>query len=366
MKISKVEAIPFRIPLKKATQWARGVQDAAEHILVKIHTDEGILGIAEAPPRPTIYGESIQSIKFAVDQWFGPMIIGLNPFEIEAVWDKFNAIAWNPTAKAAIDMALHDIIGKAVNVPCYKLFGCWTDKIQLSWCVNLNSVREMVDEGKEMIQKYGFRALKLKIGIDPKKDVEMVKTMRKELGDEIFLYADANQGYDPLVAVKAIREMTAYGIALVEEPCPVWDKKGRKMVSEKIDIPIMGDESCFTPIDVMREIELGALRIVLIKTARTGFTLTRKIMHLCEQAGIRNFHGMQGDSSVGTLSSAHFCAGFKNTSSYYPNDLSFFLHLTDDFLAKPIQIKDGYLHLTNDPGLGIVMDEKKFEKFIVR
>lgn len=363
MKISKIEAIPFRIPMKKATKWARGVQDAAEHILVKIFTSEGIIGVSEAPPRPTIYGESLSSIKYAIDNWFGPMIIGMDPFQIEAIWEKIDIISGNPTAKASIDMALHDIIGKALNIPCYKLFGYWTDRIWLSWCVNLNSIKEMVDEGKEMIEKYGFKALKLKVGVDPKKDVEMVKTMRKELGDDIFLYVDANQGYDPFVAVKVIREMINYNISFVEEPCPSWDKKGRKMISEKVEIPLMGDESCITPFDVMKEIELGSLRIICIKTARTGFTLSKKIIHLCEQAAIKNLHGMQGDTSVGTLASAHLCAGFKNTSYYYPSDLSFFLHLTDDFLEKPIIIDDGYLKLTNDPGLGISIDNKKFEKF---
>jgi L-alanine-DL-glutamate epimerase-like enolase superfamily enzyme len=363
MEITKVEAIPFRIPLKMTTTWATGTQDAAEHILVKIHTDEGVTGVAEAPPRPTIYGESIQSIKFAIDHWFGPMVVGLNPYETEKAWDKFSSIVSNPTAKAAVDMAMYDIIGKMLRLPCYKLFGGWTDKIRLSWCVNLNPIGQMVEEGKEMIQRYGFKALKLKVGVEPKKDVEMVKTMRKELGDEILLYVDGNQGYDPFTAVKVIRKMTEHGIAFVEEPCPVWDKRGRQMVSQRIDIPLMGDESCFTPIDVMREIELGSLRIVLIKAARTGFTLSRKIIHLCEQAGIKNLHGMQGDSSVGTLSSAHLCAGFKNTSFHYPSDLSFFLLLTDDFLEKPIQIKDGCFHLSDDPGLGIVIDDKRFRRF---
>jgi L-Ala-D/L-Glu epimerase / N-acetyl-D-glutamate racemase len=363
MKISKVDAIPFRIPLKMTTKWATGTQDAAEHVLVKIHTDEGMTGIAEAPPRPTIYGESVQSIKFAIDHWFGPMVVGLNPCETEKAWDRFKSISWNPTAKAAVDIAMHDLIGKMLNMPCYQLFGSWTDKISLSWCVNLNPIEQMVEEGKGMIENYGFKALKLKAGMDPKKDVEMVKTMRKELGDDILLYVDANQGYDPFTAVKVIREMTEWGIAFVEEPCPVWDKRGRQMVSENIDIPLMGDESCFTPADVMREIELGSLRIILIKTARTGFTLTRKIIHLCEQAGIKNLHGMQGDTSIGTLASAQLCAGFRNTSIHYPSDLTFFLLLTDDFVEKPIQIKDGCLHLSGDPGLGILIDEGKFKRF---
>ena len=324
MEITEVQTIPFRIPLKKPTAWARGNIDAAEHVLVKVYTDDGIIGIAEAPPRPTIYGESIESIKFAIENWLGPMVKGMDPLETEKVWDKFDMIAGNPTAKAAIDIALHDIIGKRLNLPCYKLYGYWTNKIQLAWCINLNPLEEMVKEGAEMIEKYGFRSLKLKVGIDPKKDIEMVKAIRQELGDEISIYVDANQGYDPFTALKAMGEMMEYNVAFVEEPCPIWDVKGRKMVSQRLDIPIMGDESCVTPSDVAREVEAGCLRIISIKTARTGFHLSRKIITLCEQAGIRNLLGLQGDTSVGTLAGAHVCAAFKNTSFYYPSEISFF------------------------------------------
>jgi L-Ala-D/L-Glu epimerase len=233
MKITRVEALPFRIPMKKATAWARGVQDAAEHVLVKVHTDEGITGIVEAPPRPTIYGESVQSIKFAVEKWFGPMMEGLDPFELEKIWDKFNTIPWNPVAKGALDMAVYDIIGKALNMPCYKLLGYWTDAISMSWCVNLNPLNKMLDEAHEMISAYGFKALKLKVGIEPKKDIELVRTMRQEFGDATLLYVDANQGYDPFTAIRVLNEMAEYGIAMVEEPCPADDKKGRKMISQR-------------------------------------------------------------------------------------------------------------------------------------
>lgn len=365
MKIARVDALPFRIPLKKATEWARGKQDAAEHVLVKVYTDEDIVGIAEAPPRPTIYGESTASVKFAVEKWLGPMIVNTDPFEVEKMWDKFDIIPANNTAKGAIDIAIHDIIGKALGVPCYKLLGYWTSKIKMSWCVNLNPVKEMVKEAQEMIETYGFKTLKLKVGLSPDQDVEMVRTMRKELGDDISIYVDANQGYDPFTAVKTLKEMMEYGIFLIEEPCPIEDKKGRKWLSSRLDVPLMGDESCFTPADVKKEIELDSLRVVSIKTARTGFTLSRKIVHLCEQANIRNLHGLQGDSGTGSLASAHFCAAFKNTSHYYPSEASFYLLLVDDFWETPIIIKGGCLELPDKPGLGIEIDEKKFNMFAI-
>lgn len=363
MKISKFETIPFRIPLNKSASWVGGKFEAAEHILVKIYTDEGITGIAEAPPRPTIYGESQESIKFAIDNWLGPMIVGMDPLQTEKIWDKFDVIAWNPTAKGAIDIALHDIIGKKVGLPCYKLFGYWNNKVRLSWMVTLDSLKDMVKQGEEMIAKYGFKAIKIKTGIDPAKDIERVKTIRKELGDDILIYIDANQSYDPSTAVNVIRDMMEYNISFVEEPCPIWDKKGRKMVSQKVDIPLMGDESCFTPADVMNEIELDCVRIVSIKTARTGFTPSRKIINLCEQAGIRNLLGTQGDTGIGTLASAHLCAALKNTNFYYPSEISFFLLYSDDLLKSGLTIKDGCLELSDKPGLGIEIDDEKFERF---
>lgn len=366
MKITGVEARPFRIPLKMVTKWATGSQDAAEHVLVKVATDGGITGYAEAPPRPTIYGESIASIKSAIDRWFGPAVIGMDPFEIAKMWDKFDRIPVNNTAKGAIDIALHDIMGKALNLPCYKLLGYWMDKVQMCWCVNLNPINDMVREAQEMIGAYGFKTLKLKVGVDPDKDVEMVRTMRKELGDSISMYVDANQGYDPFTAVRVLSTMADYGITMVEEPCHVNDKKGRKLVADRLRIPLLGDESCFTPSDVMREIELNTLRVVNIKTARTGFTLSRKIVNLCEQAGIRNLHGLQGDTGIGSVASAQFCAAFKNTSHYHSSEASFFLLLEEDFLMEPLMIKDGWLMLPDKPGLGVQIDEQKFRRFEIK
>jgi len=363
MNITRIEAIPFSIPLRKAVHWARGTQEAAEHVLVRVLTDEGIEGIAEAPPRPTVYGESTASIKFAIDKWLGPMILGFNICDIEKIWDRFDSIAGNTTAKAAIDIAIHDIQGKMFGIPCYTMLGSWTDKIQIAWVVNLNPVGEMVEEACQMVEKYGFKTIKLKVGLSPDKDIEMVRVMRKELGDEIAMYVDANQGYDPFTAISVLQKLKEYNIFLAEEPCPIADKKGRKMVAERVDIPLMGDESCVTPADVAKEIELDSLRVVSIKPARTGFTLSKKIVHLCEQAYIRNIHGLQGDSSIGCIASAHFCAAHKNTSHYYANEASFFLWLMDDFLKEPITVREGWFELSSRPGLGIDIDEQKFRKF---
>jgi L-alanine-DL-glutamate epimerase-like enolase superfamily enzyme len=361
MKITRVEAIPFRIPYKTPLKWGlAGYLDAAEHVLVRVHTDEGIVGAAEAMSRPTIYGESTASILYAVREWFAPMIVGLDPAHTEKVWAKFETIHWNPTAKGAIDLALYDAVARSRGVPLWEMLGGFSDRLPLSWMLGIRAVPEMVREALE-IRAMGIKAFKVKVGLDPDQDVQVIKSLRESLGPDVLLYADANMAYSASTAIRTIRRMEEFGLAFVEEPVPAWDAKGRLKVARAVSIPLMGDESVFTPQDAAREIELGAIGIISIKTPRTGYTLSLKIVQMAENAGIPCLMGTQAETGVGTLASAHFGAGRRNVS--YPSEISFFLALKDDLLAEPIVLKDGFIELPGRPGNGAILDEEKLKKY---
>jgi len=361
MKITQIEAIPFKIPYLAPLKWGlAGYLDAAEHVLVRIHTDEGIVGAAEATPRPTIYGESQASILYAIRNWFAPMIIGLDPGHTEKIWAKLETIHWNPTAKGAIDLALHDAVAKARGIPLWEMLGGSSDQLPVSWMLGMRSIPEMIQEAIDMRAK-GFKAFKVKVGIDPEKDVQVIKSLRQNLGADVLIYGDANMAYSVTTAIHTIKRMEEYGLAFVEEPVPAWDWKGRLKVARAISIPIMGDESVFTPQDVAREIDLGAIGIISIKTPRTGYTLSMKIIHLAEIAGIPCLMGTQAETGVGTLASAHFGAARRNVS--YPSEISFFLCLKDDLLAEPITLKEGVIELPQRPGNGALLDEGKIKKY---
>ena len=361
MKITRVEAIPFKIPYKTPLKWGlAGYLEAAEHVLVRVHTDAGIVGMAEATPRPTIYGESQASILHAIREWFAPMIIGLDPAHTERIWAKFESIHWNPTAKGAIDLALYDAVARSRNVPLWEMLGGFSDRLPVSWMLGMRPVSEMVQESAGMRAK-GIKAFKVKVGLDPEKDVQVIKALRESLGPDVLLYADANMAYSVSTAIRTIRRMEEFGLAFVEEPVPVWDQKGRVKVARAISIPLMGDESVFTPQEVAREIELGAFGIISIKTPRTGYTLSLKIVNMAENAGIPCLMGTQAETGVGTLASAHFGAARRNVS--YPSEISFFLSLKDDLLAEPVALNDGFIELPNRPGNGAILDEEKIKKY---
>lgn len=362
MKVTAVEAIPFRIPFRDRRVWARGALDAAEHVLVRIRTDQdGLEGVAEAPPRPTIYGESLQSILAGIEQWFGPATVGLDPFAGERLLEEFDRIPGNLTAKAAIDMALTDIRAKVAGVPVYRLLGGWTDRVPTTWRPPVGSVESVIAACAAMRERFGVKAFKVKIGMRPHEDILLIRELRAALGPDACLVPDANQGYDVPTAIRVLRAIEEFDITLVEEPCRIENDRGRQRVARETSIPLMGDESCTTALEVRRQLALGCLGVVSIKVARTGFAVSRRIAHLCELESVANLNGMQADTSLGSLCGAHFAASCRNVR--FPCELASYLDTVDDLLVEPPRIEDGYFVLPQQPGLGIEIDEAKLEMY---
>ena len=361
MKIIQIETIPFKLPYKSFLQWGlTGYLEAAEHVLIRVRTDEGITGVAEATPRPTVYGESLASIQYAIHNWFAPLLIGLNPAHTEKIWGKLDTIHWNPTAKGAIDLAVYDAVAQSRNLPLWEMLGGFTDRLPVSWMLGMHPIPEMIKEAEEM-RATGIKAFKVKVGIDPQKDIQVIKILRENLGPEILIYADANNAYTTSTAIRTIRKMEEYGLEFMEEPIPRWDWKGRLKIAQAISIPLMGDECVTTPQDAAREIDLGTIGIISIKTTRTGYTLSQKIAHLAEMGGISCLMGTQAETDIGALASVHFGAAHRNIA--YPSENSYFLNLKDHLLQEPIQLQEGSIILPRRPGNGVLIDEDKLKRY---
>ena len=366
MKITKIEAIPFTIPLKPEFYFTYTLRTTKllDHVLVRIDTDEGIRGWAEAPARPILYGETQKSIFTAIEEKLGPPLIGMNPFDLERIHHQMEYLRQNLTAKAAIDIALHDIMGQYMKLPIYRLLGGWNEgKVPVCWMMGILESKKMAEEAAHFYQK-GIKAFKIKVGLDPQKDLVNFRAIREAVGKDAILYIDANQEYSPYDAIRVIKEMEQYGIAWAEEPVPISAGERRLTVARSISVPISGDESCFTPSLVAREIEAGVIGLVVIKVARTGYYQSRKIIHLCEPAGIPCLIGSQGDTGIGTIAAVHMAKAFKQIK--YPIENIALLRQEDDLLKEPPIIENGFIEIPERPGLGVEIDEKKLERFRVR
>ncbi|GAB2842736.1 muconate cycloisomerase [Streptomyces deserti] len=363
MKITKVEAIPFAIPYRKPLVFASGEVRTADHVLVRVHTDDGLTGVAEAPPRPYTYGETQASIVAVIEKIFAPQVLGLSALEREAVHEKLDRTVGNPTAKAAIDMALWDLLGQAAGMPVSGLLGGYTDRMRVSHMVGFAPADRMVAEAERVRDTHGITTFKVKVGQRPyTDDVEACRALREALGPDVELYIDGNRGWTASEAARALREMADLGLTFAEELCPADDVLGRRWLVGQSPIPFIADESATRPAEVTRELLGGSATAISIKTARTGFTASQRVLHQCEALGVEVVMGNQIDGQIGTLCTVAFGAAHRSAARR-AGELSNFLDMTDDLLAEPLSIEDGTLRIREGAGLGIEIDPDKLARY---
>ncbi|PVZ07720.1 mandelate racemase/muconate lactonizing enzyme family protein [Actinomycetospora cinnamomea] len=362
MKITSVEAIPLAIPFRRPFAFASGTAHAADHVLVRITTDDGLVGHGEAPPRPYTYGETAYSIVAAVHELFAPLLVGADPFARERLRAEMGRTVANNTARGAIDVALWDLIGQACGQPVHVLLGHAADEVAVAHMIGLGTPAAMVADAVEMRDEYGVEAFKVKVGRDLAQDMAVVRALRQELGDAVELYADANRGWDADTAIVAARRLADFHVTMLEEPNPADDVLGRRRIVRASPIPVVGDESTITLGGVARSLLDGDAEAISVKVARTGFTESAKIVGLCEGLGVATVVGNQIDGMLGTVASTALACGLRSLARH-PVEVTNFLVMTDDVLTEPPVIAEGRAAARQGPGLGVAIDPDKLAHY---
>ena len=363
MKIERIEAIPYAIPYTHPLKFASGEVTTADHVLLRVHTDTGLVGVADAPPRPYTYGETQASIVAIVEQVFAPQVTGLDVLDRGKIHAVLNRTIHNQVAKGALDIALWDLMGKAMDTPVHKLLGGYTDHMRVSHMLGFRPAQELLDEALRFGEEYGITTFKLKVGRRPLGlDIEACHVLREGLGEDVDIYLDANRGWTANEALEVLRRTEGLGLSLLEEPCDAKEAMSRRRLVEKSPIPVVGDESVPTAGDVSRELLSGGCNAICIKTARSGFTEAQQILGLCTGLGVDVTMGNQIDTQIGSLATVTFGAAHEATSRR-AGELSNFLDMADDLLAEPIRIENGTISVRDVPGVGAAIDEGKLAKY---
>jgi len=362
VKITRVEAIPFSIPTRRPFAFSGGAVHHAEHVLIRVHTDEGLVGQAEAAPRAVMSGETQATVVAVAGGWLEGACVGADPVRVEDIHARLRPLAGNHTARAALDIALHDVVGQAYGVPCSVLLGAYTDRVPVSHMVGFASPEESAEEAADLRARYGVSAFKLKVGVGADHDLATCAAVRAAVGPDALLYADANHGYRADEALQVLPRMAEWNIAWVEEPCPAEDRVGRSRIVDQLGIPVAGDESCRSLAEVASEVMDGRCRMVSVKTARSGYLTSRKIVALCEALGATPVCGSQLEGAIGAVAQAAFAASHEATARF-PAELTGFLAYADDVIAEPPVIANGEMTVSGRPGLGITIDEGKLAHY---
>jgi L-alanine-DL-glutamate epimerase-like enolase superfamily enzyme len=271
MRIKTIEFRKLRIKLSGTFKVAFGEINYLDNVLVKITTDDGITGYGEAAPLVFVTGETAESV-FAVLEIIRPLLIGLNPLAVDKIHAILNgALHGNSSARCAIDLALYDIHGKALNKPVYQVLGGDDGVVMNDMTIGIAEPEEMARNAKYYTDERGYRILKIKVGIDPNEDLRAIRLIREKVGYKIHLRVDANQGYSVSEAIGILEPFRELGVEAIEQCLPEWDFEGAAYVRSKArGIQLMLDESIHCPHDAFRACKLGAADILNIKLMKCG------------------------------------------------------------------------------------------------
>jgi L-alanine-DL-glutamate epimerase-like enolase superfamily enzyme len=356
-KIAEIHTLPFRLPMAGSLSWGKASRmDAVEHVLVRVVTDTGHIGLAEAPPRPTIYGETPESVQAIIQKHLAPRLIGRDVADMAGANRQMAFIANNHTAKGALDMALHEAWAAVQGQSLLDYFNPPNRRLKVSYILGIADRDTMLAEARSVYDR-GVRMLKVKVGRDLATDQAIIEALQTEFKDgDLQLYADANEGLAPELAAAHLRRLAGLGLLYVEEPLPVELIPERAALRAAHILPLIADDSAFTPRDLARELRFDTFDILNIKTPRTGYTQSLQMLALAKQHDKGVMVGSQASSTIGTIRAAIF-AGLDGI--VYPSELSFFLKLEDEIVNRPIELRDGYLDLNSLVGISVDAERLK-------
>ncbi len=368
MEISQIEVYQFPVKLKKPFVISLGAFEYAKNVVVVVRTDEELTGFGECSPFMPINGESMETC-YVVASYLAKSLIGKDPLNIESCSELMDrTIFGNSSIKSAFDIALYDIAAQQAGLPLYAFLGGKNNKIlKTDYTVSLNEPEQMVTDAQE-IKDRGFEVIKVKLGDDPEMDIFRIKAIRKQIGDEIPLRLDANQGWDAASAIRVLNELAPYNIQFCEEPIPRWNYMELPRIRKESPIMIMADESCCDHHDAQRLIELQAAPSFNIKLGKSsGIFKAQKIIKLAEKANLQLQIGGFLESRIGFTASAHL-ALTSDTVKFCDFDTP--MMFSDDPVSDGIKYgPNGLVTVPEVPGLGAGLDTdylKKLTSFTVQ
>ncbi|MBC1753352.1 dipeptide epimerase [Listeria seeligeri] len=355
MKITKIKTHIVPIQLSSTFKTALREVSHVNVVRVYIHFDNGIVGIGEAAPTHVITGDTEASITSAINDIFGPFLIGRELDEELTILDEMKSLlVHNSSPKAAIDIALHDALAKASSKPLYEFLGGGSPRLETDYTISIGTPDKMVQDAETKVAER-FKSLKIKLGLDPVEiEVAKIRRMNEALGGKIPFRIDANQGWTPDVAIQILNEWSDIPIDFIEQPVKSWDFAGMAKVTANTNIPIMADESLFGIHDAKRLLDekcCNLLNIKLMKSA--GIKEARAIHDLASEYKVDCMIGTMIEGYASLSAAAHFAASAKQVK-FYDLDVPFMWNLQGKNLADiGLEIGRGELLLTEEDGIGI-------------
>lgn len=370
MKIVNVEVFPLILPMSQSFKISSGSvgdqREGAPHVYVKITSDTGVYGWGEARPSHRWSYETMETVTSTISRYLRPALLGRNAYDWASIRRQMDREikpalgGGQPIAKAAIDTALHDLIGMAEGKRLPELwYAAGGAELQLSYLISTSEPEEAAKKAA-YAKAHGYQGVDVKIGLNPRLNLEILRAVKSEAPD-LFFRVDANQACNLSQALTLSRQMERIGVDVFEQPLPAHDLHGHAELRRKSGIPIALDESIWTPGDLMQAIRMEACDTVVIKlTKMGGLSGARRCGELAREAGLDLLGGGLTESRLGLSASGHL---FNYLNIAYPSDLNGPLFLKDDPVENGPTIEEGRVTLPLSPGIGCTVSLDKLQQY---
>lgn len=363
MKITAIHLYAIHLPLHEPFVISYHTYKHMPSVIVKIETDEGIIGYGEGVADEHVTGESAEGVYQIIKNTIGPFLLGQNPMEIEKIHEIMDkSIYAAPTAKAAIDIACFDILGKKLKQPVYQLIGGrYHDEFPITHVLSIAEPDKMAKEAALMVEK-GYKSFKIKVGTNVTEDVERIKAVRAQVGEDKAIRIDVNQGWiNSSTTLVALHKLRDCNLDWVEQPVIADDIDGMVEIKTKTSIPLMIDEGLKGTREIREIIQKRAADKVNIKLMKCGGIYPAvKLAHQAELAGIECQVGSMVESSVGSAAGYHVAFSKKIITSV---ELTGPLKFSKDIGNLAYDVP--FIRLTEKPGLGIGVNEDTLSELTV-
>jgi muconate cycloisomerase len=366
MKIKAVESIIVSIPIRHRGVLGIGSLESVDNVIVRVETEDGMVGVGEVSPWPC-FAENAWSAKAAIDKYLGPALNGKDPINIEALLVLLDETLHDYSfPKAALDMALHDLVGKYLRQPIYAFTGGKVrDNTTISYSIANQDTEKDLEEIRWLLDQ-GIFVFKIKTGVlSYREEILRVEAIRKLLPSSADMRIDFNQGLKRENAVRTCRALEQFEPTFMEQPVVGSDIETMAEITAVIDTPIMADESVFSMRNAVEIVSRRAADMASIKLMKCGGpNRSRKVAAIFEAADMACYAGAMWESGIGIAASLHVTAAAPNIrygSDYYiPNFL-----LLDDLIVEGLPIKEGCVFVPEGPGLGVEVDWAAVERYRV-
>lgn len=363
MKLHSIETVLVDIPTTRVHHLSFGAITQQNYVIVRVRSDDGLVGVGEASTigGPAWAEESTETIKAIIDQYLTPQLLGRDPRDLQAMAALMDRLVrGNRFAKAAVEMALLDLVARALAVPAHRLLGGKVhDRIDLAWTLASGNTDADIDEGEAKIAARLHHIFKLKIGAgDPAADVAHASRIAQHFSGRASVQVDVNQAWDELTATRCIARLEAAGVALIEQPVARHNLAAMARLAQRFEVAIMADESLATPTDALQLVQQAAADVFALKLTKAGGPLaTMRTAAIADAAGIPCYGGCMLETSVGTAAYLHTFAAIG--AIRLGCELFGPLLLKDDLVTRPLTYHDGAIHLHEGHGFGIDIDPDK-------